>query len=90
MVDAVFFILTGLALVVLRRKSSGGDWPIRMPLFPLIPLAFALAETCVVVGAFAQKDATSAFIGLAWIAAAAICFFVWFRRDRREKSGGSP
>ncbi len=85
MVDAVFFVLTGFALVVLRLRSPAQQWPIRMPLFPLIPIAFGLAESCVVLGAFAVEGSSSAYVGLSWIAAAIICFLIWFRRDTRLK-----
>ncbi len=83
MVDTTFFIATGMALVVLRRRSRGQDWPIRMPLFPLIPVLFALAETCVLVGAFTlEKYRLSAFIGALWIAGAFLCYWFWFRQRR--------
>jgi APA family basic amino acid/polyamine antiporter len=36
----LFFLLTGIALFVLRRREPGRPRPFRVPLFPLLPLLF--------------------------------------------------
>jgi amino acid transporter len=36
----LFFLLTGIALFVLRRRDPGRPRPFRVPLFPLLPLLF--------------------------------------------------
>ncbi|WP_232539833.1 APC family permease [Azohydromonas aeria] len=40
----LFFLLTGLALFVLRRREPGVERPFRVPLYPLLPLLFC--TTC--------------------------------------------
>src|SRR5206468_7293922 len=36
----LFFLLTGIALFVLRRREPGRPRPFRVPLFPFLPLLF--------------------------------------------------
>jgi amino acid transporter len=36
----VFFLLSGLSLLVLRRSDPAAERPFRVPLYPLLPLAF--------------------------------------------------
>jgi amino acid transporter len=81
LIDAVFFALTGAALLVLRRTRPEVERPTRVPLYPAVPLAFVVLECAIVYGAF-QVDANraAAWIGLAWIAAACACYAVFFRR----------
>jgi amino acid transporter len=40
----LFFLLTGIALFVLRRREPGWPRPFKVPLFPLLPLLFC--ATC--------------------------------------------
>jgi APA family basic amino acid/polyamine antiporter len=40
----LFFLLTGLALFVLRRREPHAERPFRVPLYPLLPLLFC--ATC--------------------------------------------
>ena len=54
-----------------------------MPLYPLFPLLFALGELVVLVGAFMlPKYRDGALIGLGWILAAALFYFIFFRKNR--------
>ena len=77
-VDGVFFALTGAALFVLRRR--GGDASFRTPGYPFTPVLFILGEIGVVVGAHLDPAVLpAALIGAAWIAAAAVLYFVRFR-----------
>ena len=39
----LFFLLTGVALFVLRRREPHVERPFRVPLFPLTPIAFCIA-----------------------------------------------
>lgn len=89
--DAVFFVMTGLALIVLRRKNARARPPgsppgerahlVRAPFYPLVPLVFALGELATVVGAALDPEVQSAaLVGLAWIAGAAVLYAVRFRR----------
>lgn len=90
-IDAVFFALTGVALFVLRRKhkadqrAAGGTAPpsgeMRTPGFPMIPALFVVGEVGVVVGAHLDPDVLKATLfGTAWIAVAAVLYFIRFRR----------
>lgn len=73
-VDALFFALTGLALVRLRRRAGerpAASWA--------VPVAFALLELGAVAGALWDPSVRgSALVGLAWIAGAAVAYR-WFR-----------
>ena len=80
MIDAIFFVLTSFALVVLRTRSQESDWPFRIPFFPLIPILFGIAEIIVLVGAFSIKDyRISAVVGVVWMITAALIYVVLFR-----------
>lgn len=39
----VFFLLTGLAVFVLRERDAGTERPFKVPLYPLVPLIFCLS-----------------------------------------------
>ncbi|MCH8913964.1 MAG: amino acid permease, partial [Planctomycetes bacterium] len=83
-IDGVFFVLTGCALLVLRRKRPQADRPLRVPGYPVVPLLFVVGEIGIVVGAFRNPEVRSAaFIGVGWIIAAAICYLLFFRRSPR-------
>lgn len=87
-IDTVFFILTGLALFVLRARHPTASRPFRVPGYPLVPALFVLGETGVLIGAFCDAALRpAALIGAAWIAAAAICYAAFFRRSVVESSG---
>ena len=83
-VDAVFFALTGAAVIVLRKRRPHADRSVRVPLYPVIPLAFVATELLVIFGCF-QFDATrnAAWIGLCSIGIAVILYAVCFRRASR-------
>lgn len=79
--DGLFFILTGLAVFLLRarRLDPAAGW---LSLgFPLAPALFVLGETGIVIGAYraSGKVETLAF-ALAWVGAAAILYLALFRR----------
>lgn len=79
LVDAVFFMLTGLASLVLLRRYPRASRPIRMPGFPVAPLLFVLAEVGVIVGAWMDPAVrAAAVVGAGWIAAAALLYAVRF------------
>jgi APA family basic amino acid/polyamine antiporter len=88
LVDAVFFALTGAAVLVLRRRRPEADRPVRVPLYPVVPALFVLFEAAIIYGAF-QVEATrsAAWIGLAWILAATLTYVLLFRRRRRAGEG---
>jgi len=57
----VFFLLTGLALFVLRAKEPGVERPFSVPLYPVLPAVFC--ATC----AYMLYSATNYAGKLAWI-----------------------
>ena len=88
LVDAVFFALTGAAVIVLRRRRCDADRPVRVPGYPVVPGLFVLLEIAIIYGAF-QIDAnrSAAWIGLCWIAAAVACYLLFFRRGATSRPG---
>jgi APA family basic amino acid/polyamine antiporter len=80
MVDGVFFVLTGLAVIVLRHKKREADRPLRVPGYPLVPILFALGELGVIVGSYVNASMrTAALISAAWVVAGVAVYFAWFR-----------
>ena len=88
LVDAVFFALTGAAVIVLRRRRHDADRPVRVPGYPVVPGLFVLLEIAIIYGAF-QIDAnrSAAWIGLCWIASAVVCYLLFFRRGAIARPG---
>jgi APA family basic amino acid/polyamine antiporter len=82
LIDAVFFGLTGLALIVLRRKRPDADRPVRTPLYPVVPILFLMFECVIIYGAF-RMGAAAAWIGVVWIAAACASYAFYFRKRAR-------
>ncbi len=82
LIDAVFFGLTGLALIVLRKKRPDADRPVRTPLYPVVPILFLLFECLIIYGAF-RMGAAAAWIGVTWIAVASLCYALFFRARAR-------
>ena len=86
-VDTVFFILTGTALMVLRRTRSDDERPVRVPAYPLVPLLFVAGEIAVLIGAYCDRNVRqAAYIGVIWIAFATVCYFLFFR-ERHTPAG---
>jgi APA family basic amino acid/polyamine antiporter len=84
-IDAIFFILTGVALFILRRR--GGDWPFKMPGYPVLPIFFILGETGALIGMYTNpKTVNVAWIGVAWIVAAALLYLAKFKRTASSSS----
>jgi APA family basic amino acid/polyamine antiporter len=89
-VDASFFALSGLALPLLRRRTPaaerGPGW------ISVAAVAFALLELLAIAGSVLARDARMiALTGLAWIGAAAVTWWLFFRqRDRMARAGSRP
>jgi len=81
LVDAVFFALTGAALLVLRSRRPLAPRAVRVPLYPLVPGLFVAFEIAILYGAF-QSPATrsAAWIGSCWVVVAALLYLAVFRR----------
>jgi APA family basic amino acid/polyamine antiporter len=83
-VDTVFFVLTGAALLVLRRRRPDAQRPVLVPAYPFVPILFVAGETAVLIGAYCDQGVRqAAYIGVIWIAVAAACYLMFFRRPRR-------
>jgi APA family basic amino acid/polyamine antiporter len=63
----LFWGLSGVALLVLRRKMAEAPRPYRVPLYPLVPLAFAAIMAGVLVSTFIESPA-EAGAGLLFLA----------------------
>jgi len=77
-VDGVFFALTGAAAVMLMRCGGEdgvkviGGWP--------VAALFVVGELGIVGGALVVAEVRWApLIGVGWIAAAGVVYWVWFR-----------
>jgi APA family basic amino acid/polyamine antiporter len=83
-IDGVFFVLTGAALFVLRRKRPSTERPVRVPWYPLVPALFVVGELGVVAGAYMDPQTReAAVIGVAWIAAGVALYAACFRGRER-------
>ena len=78
-VDGVFFVLTGLALPVLRRRAPAGE---RGPAWvALAAVVFSALQVLAITASVLYEGARLvALTGLAWIAVAALTWAVFFRR----------
>jgi len=82
-IDGVFFALTGLTSVLLVRARPRHTRPLRTPLWPVVPIAFTLAELAVVAGAWVDPEVRATVgVGAAWILGAVILYVVRFRGER--------
>ncbi len=80
MVEAVFMLLTGLAVIVLRKKRPDAERPVRVLLYPVVPLLFVLGECLVIAGAFLDEGMRkAAWVGLVWMAVAAVFYLAFFK-----------
>jgi APA family basic amino acid/polyamine antiporter len=59
LIFVLFWALSGVALFVLRRTMTDAARPFRTPLYPLVPLAFVLVMTGILVSAFIETPAES-------------------------------
>lgn len=91
LIDGLFFAMTGLSLLVLRRQRAGALRPVRVPVYPFVPLLFVVGEIAVVLGAYSDpKVRTAAYIAVAWVAAAAFCYLLFFRGGPTARDADEP
>ena len=76
--DWIFFALAGVALVVLRATRPDAPRPYKTPLYPVIPLVFALVGFGIVANMFVA-DPINAIIGSAIIALGVPVYWLWRR-----------
>jgi len=84
--DSMFFGLTAVCLLVLRRRAADSGSPaleFRVPGHPWTTLLFISAEWIVVVSTFAH-DPKRSLIGLAIAIAGLPAYFLWRTRNRRK------
>lgn len=67
----LFFVLSGLALFVLRRKDPGAHRPFRVPLYPLTPLLF-IATSGYLLYASLRHTGIGALVGIAVLGVGAL------------------
>jgi amino acid transporter len=70
----LFFLMSGLALMVLRRREPGVERPFKVPLYPLLPLAFC--ATCAYMLWSSLSYVYSQSLGglnAAWVGVAVLC-----------------
>jgi len=82
--DSVFFALSGVALVVFRRKLPGAPRPVPVPFYPWTPLLFAAAELALLANLFVT-DLRHAVGGSAIVLLGVPVYFAW---KLRRRSGG--
>lgn len=70
-----FFLLTGIALFVLRRREPDIARPFRVPLYPVTPLLFCLTSAYLLYSSLAYTG-TGAVFGLAILLAGALLLLV--------------
>ncbi|MBZ5516230.1 MAG: amino acid permease [Acidobacteriia bacterium] len=78
----VFYALTGLAVIVLRRTQPNLPRPYRVFGYPWVPVAFVLASTCFLVNMLVAKPAESG-LGAVIVALGVPMYFGW--KSRAEK-----
>jgi len=70
-----FFLLTGIALFVLRRREPEIERPFRVPLYPLTPLLFCLTSAYLLYSSLVYTG-TGALVGVAVLATGALLLFM--------------
>jgi basic amino acid/polyamine antiporter, APA family len=78
---ALFWIPVALAVIVLRRKLPLAPRPYRVPLYPLVPLLFALVMVWIVVSALLTTPSES--ITALLMILLGLPLYPLFRRRRR-------
>jgi amino acid transporter len=81
----LFFMLTGISLLVLRVREPGAPRPFRVPLYPLTPLAFCATSAYLLYSSI-MYTGVGALAGLGVLASGAIVFGIAYRRRRRRST----
>jgi len=85
-----FFLLTGIALFVLRRRDKYIERPFKVPLYPLTPLVFCMTCAYLLYSSLAYTG-TGALIGVAVLGAGVLVLLMLRPRnivENREISSG--
>ncbi|MCC6429047.1 MAG: amino acid permease [Phycisphaerales bacterium] len=94
-IDGVFFALTAAALLIVRVKEKRRAGPgvevysgFKVPGYPVVPLVFVVGELALLTGSYLDPSIRKvAWVGMIWIAAAALLYVVKFRKS--PPAGGS-
>ncbi|MDX1495529.1 MAG: amino acid permease, partial [Longimicrobiales bacterium] len=76
----IFFGLMAIGLVLLRRRRATPP-PYRVPLYPAVPVVFALSAFAIVANQIAAEPLDSA-LGLGFVVAGWPVYALWVRRRR--------
>jgi amino acid transporter len=79
----LFLTMSGVALLVLRRRYPDAERPFRVPLYPYVPLAF-IASSVYVFWSSVAYVRTGAVVGVAVLAAGAVLLVVLRALARRR------
>jgi amino acid transporter len=79
-----FFLLTGIALFVLRGKEPAAPRPFRVPLYPLLPALFVLMCGYLLYASLTYHRG-NALVGLVVLAAGAVVLLVANKKSNRIK-----
>ena len=83
--DAIFFALTGIALILLRRKQRDTPKQSRFPGRVVVPFLFVIGELSILAGALVHRNQQiAALIGVGWIIVGAVLY--WLLRSGRSGS----
>lgn len=82
----LFLTLSGVALLVLRRRYPGAERPFRVPLYPYVPLAF-IASSVYVFWSSVAYVRVGAVAGVAVLAAGVVLLAVLRALARRAPAG---
>jgi len=82
LIFVLFWGLSALALMVLRRKMADAPRPYRAPLYPLVPVTFVLVMAGVMASTLIESPAEAAATCV--MLALALPLYPYFRRRKRE------
>jgi APA family basic amino acid/polyamine antiporter len=77
----LFFLLTGVALFVLRKREPDAERPFRVPLYPWLPLAFCASSAWLLYSSLAYTR-LGALVGVAVLAAGLPLLWLASRNSR--------
>ncbi len=87
----IFYGAATLGLVILRRRMASLERPYRVWGYPVVPLAFSVAATAIVLNTLASKP-REGFIGMALLLSGVPVYLIWRRLARpggpEARSGG--
>jgi APA family basic amino acid/polyamine antiporter len=80
LIFVMFWGLSGLALIVLRRKMAEAKRPYRVPVYPLVPLAFVLVMAGIAVSTVIESPAEAGATLV--LAALSLPLYPYFRKAK--------